>query len=231
MCESIDHIGLDPTHARQSSNLLICAALNIPYEPDSHPPNVHCEAIPISIHFYATPALQHLYEPDSFFYAWGPFSARQSLGGATEITLRACGEPDYLIALPRQPGDVTDTDTYQTHCPEAACPTVLLMGTVESATGRVNSGPSLMYYDLHSTVYDSSTKSSVSFTVAAYFRNGARWANFPPLKLHTHIMVAAHVIGITTDDLRLALMVDDVYFLPTLPYAPPTPTGAGSQIS
>ena len=89
MCESIDHIGLDPTHARQSSNLLICAALNIPYEPDSHPPNVHCEAIPISIHFYATPALQHLYEPDSFFYAWGPFSARQSLGGATEITLRA----------------------------------------------------------------------------------------------------------------------------------------------
>lgn len=105
------------------------------------------------------------------------------------------------------------------------------MGTVESATGRVNSGPSLMYYDLLSTVYDSSTKSSVSFTVAAYFRNGARWANFPPLKLHTHIMVAAHVISITTDDLRLALMVDDVYLLPTLPYAPPTPTGAGSQIS
>lgn len=44
-------------------------------------------------------------------------------------------------------------------------------------------------------------------------------------------MVAAYVIGTTTDDPRLALMVDDVYFLPTLLYAPSTPSGAGSLMS
>jgi len=65
----IDHVGLDPKRAQQSSALLIRSAVNIPYEQDTLSTNVQCGAIPILIHFYATPALLHLYEPDSFFYA------------------------------------------------------------------------------------------------------------------------------------------------------------------
>jgi len=119
---------------------------------------------------------------------------------------------------------------FQTYCLEAAYPTVLLMGTIEYAIGRINSGLSLMHYDLHSTVYNASTKGSISFTVAAFFRNRPRWANFPPLKLHTYIMIAVRIIGITTTGPRLALVVDDVYLLPTLRYALDTPnSGTAGQ--
>jgi hypothetical protein len=52
--------------------------------------------------------------------------------------------------------------------------TVLLMDMVECATGRINNWPSLMHCDLYSTVYDASTKSSVSFSSCVFQKWGLR---------------------------------------------------------
>ena len=97
----------------------------------------------------------------------------------------------------------------------------------------MNTGSTLLHYDLETTVYDISSKSSMTFTVCIYFRNGKRWTNFPILAMQSRIFIDGRVFGITTNTPRLAISVDDVYFisnLATITTPPVTPTSsAGKQ--
>lgn len=119
------------------------------------------------------------------------------------------------------------------HCPEAALPTVTLLGIVRSGGGQLNNGSTLLHYDLETNVYDLSKKASVTFTVSIYFRNGNRWANFPILARQSRIFIAGRIFGITNNTPRLAIGVDDAYFIPNLgsiTTAPVTPTSStGNQ--
>jgi hypothetical protein len=58
------------------------------------------------------------------------------------------------------------------HCPEAAPPTVAFLGTVTGSGGALNSGLTLMYYNLQATVYDNSAKVQTSFPLYICFKNG-----------------------------------------------------------
>ena len=131
------------------------------------------------------------------------------------------------------PGDYSDPHAYNMHCPEAALPSVSLLGVVRGGGGQLNTGSTLLHYDLETTVYDISSKSSVTFTVCIYFRNGKRWTNFPILAMQSRIFIDGRIFGITTNTPRLAIGVDDVYFIPNLgsiTTAPVTPTSsAGKQ--
>ena len=74
-----------------------------------------------------------------------------------------------------------------------------------------------MQYDLSVSVYVSSTKAHVTFPVRIYFKKGRRWANFPSLAVNMPILVTARVSGFSTQGRCLALLVNDVYFLPGTP--------------
>jgi hypothetical protein len=85
------------------------------------------------------------------------------------------------------------------HCPEAALPTVSLLGIVRSGEGQLNNRSTLLHYDLETNVYDPSNKASVAFTVSIYFRNGNRWTNFPVLARQSRIFITGRIFGITTN--------------------------------
>jgi hypothetical protein len=121
------------------------------------------------------------------------------------------------------PGDCTNIDTYSMHCPEAAPPTIMFLGIVVRSGGCLNSGTTLLHYDLHTTVYDSSAKARTSFTVRIYFKNGRRWANFPLLMQQTPIIMAGHICGLTSGECHLAVLVDDIHFVPGSPLSRVTP--------
>ena len=79
----------------------------------------------------------------------------------------------------------------------------------------MNEGPILLHYVLRVSVYDTASRNTVTFQIAAYFKNGRRWINFPTLSLHTAVFITGHVFGVTKDNLiRLAVLIEDVHFLP-----------------
>jgi hypothetical protein len=92
-----------------------------------------------------------------------------------------------------------------------------------------------LHYDLQTTVYDPSNRIAVTFVVSIYFRNGKRWANFPTLAMQSRVFIAGRIFGITTDVTQLAILVDDVYFIPnvssivTTPSTPASSTGKRKQ--
>lgn len=111
------------------------------------------------------------------------------------------------------------------HCPEAAQPTVTLLAVVLERGGQLNSGSTLLHYRLQSTTYNSSSRSHHTFPITSYFKNGQRWANFPPLSANTHIFLTGRVFGITKENRQLAIITDDIHFLPSVTQSlPPTPS-------
>jgi hypothetical protein len=119
------------------------------------------------------------------------------------------------------------------HCPEPAPPSISFLGTVVSSGGKLNSGMTLLYYDLLTTVYDRSAKAQTSFTIRIYFKNGRRWANFPLLTLQTCVIIAGHICGMTSTEHLLAVLVDDVHFVPGSPLgrvaSPQTPQSTSAK--
>jgi hypothetical protein len=115
------------------------------------------------------------------------------------------------------------------HCPAAALPMVSLLGIEEGCGGQLNSGSSLLYYDLQTTVYNSLDKTSTTFTVSIYFKNGKHWANFPTLTMWSRLFVTGCIFGVTTNRPWLAILVDDVYFIPKISPIATTPGTPGSS--
>ena len=111
------------------------------------------------------------------------------------------------------------------HCPEAAQPVVTILGTVLERGGQLNDGPTLLHYRLQSTVYNSSSRTYHTFPISAYFKNGQRWANFPSLSINTHSFLTGRVFGVTKQNRQLAVITDDIHFLPAISQSlPPTPS-------
>lgn len=111
------------------------------------------------------------------------------------------------------------------HCPEAAQPIVTVLGTIIGHGGQLNDGPTLLHYRLQSTVYNSSSRSHHTFLLTAYFKNGQRWAKFPVLNVNTSIFLTGHIFGVTKENRQLAVITEDIHFLPTLSQSiPPTPS-------
>jgi len=117
------------------------------------------------------------------------------------------------------PGDAADPVEYVIHLPEASAPVVTFLGVVVEQGGKLNEGLNLLHYILRVTVYDTATRNTVSFQIAAYFKNGRkngrRWINFPTLSLHTAVFITGHVFGVTKNNpIRLAVLIEDVHFMP-----------------
>ena len=131
----------------------------------------------------------------------------------------------HKLTHSRHLGDQEDTRSYFSHCPEAALPVVTILATVLERGGQLNSGFTLLHYRLQSTVYDSSSRSHHTFPLTAYFKNGQRWVNFPQLNINTNIFLTGRIFGVTKQNRQLAVITDDIHFLPSLPQSlPPTPT-------
>ncbi|PCG88157.1 Hypothetical protein PENO1_111810 [Penicillium occitanis (nom. inval.)] len=67
---------------------------------------------------------------------------------------------------------------------------------------------------------------SLPFPITAYFKNGSRWTNFPVLSPQTQIFITGRIFGVTKENTQLALLTEDIHFLPTsaTPIPPPTPS-------
>ncbi|KAN0069221.1 hypothetical protein V8E54_003374 [Elaphomyces granulatus] len=121
----------------------------------------------------------------------------------------------HAHAVDRHPGNAADPIEYVIHLPEASAPVVTFLGVVVEQSGKLNEGPNLLHYILRVTVYDTATRNTVSFQIAAYFKNGRRWINFPTLSLHTAVFITRHVFGVTRNNpIRLAVLIEDVHFMP-----------------
>lgn len=113
------------------------------------------------------------------------------------------------------------------HCPGAAQPIVTFLGVVLERRGQLNDGRNLLHYRLETTVYNPSTRTPHTFPITAFFKNGQRWANFPPLNVNAHVFLTGRIFGLTKVDRQLAVVTDDIHFLPTPTNSiPPTPSSA-----
>jgi hypothetical protein len=115
------------------------------------------------------------------------------------------------------------------HCPGAAQPTVTFLGVVLERGGQLNSGPTLLHYRLQTTVYNSSARTYHTFPVTAYFKNGQRWANFPPLAANSYVFLTGRIFGLTKQHRQLAVVTDDIHFLPRPNHLPTTPSSTGKR--
>jgi hypothetical protein len=86
------------------------------------------------------------------------------------------------------------------HYPEAAQPVVTFLGIILERGGQLNSASTLLHYRLQCTVYNSSTRTNHTFPITAYFKNGQRWANFPPLNINTYIFLTGRIFGVTKEN-------------------------------
>lgn len=208
-------------------------SLNIP-DKDVNSEDVEQDDIPTLIRFFNEGNRPNLYQPNAFVYAWGSFLSNSSDSGDFHILLHANSVDRSVTFAPparnvliqsSHPGDQEDTDSYFMHCPEAAQPIVTLLGVVLERGGQLNCGSTLLHYRLQCTVYNSSSRTHHTFPVTAYFKNGQRWANFPPLNINTHVFLTGRIFGVTKENRQLAVITDDIHFLPTIiQSAPPTPS-------
>ncbi|OXV06047.1 hypothetical protein Egran_06187 [Elaphomyces granulatus] len=74
------------------------------------------------------------------------------------------------------------------YCPGVANPSVVFLGIVQERCGRLNDGTTLLHYRMRVTAYNASTRSSDSFPVAVYLKNGKRWQNFPLLSTDSSVL-------------------------------------------
>ena len=116
------------------------------------------------------------------------------------------------------------------HYPEAAQPTVTFLGVVIERGGQLNGGPTLLHYRFQTTVYNSSARTYHTFPITAYFKNGQRWANFPPLNINSYVFLTGHIFGLTKENRQLAVVTDDIHFLPTPNHhLPATPSSTSKR--
>jgi hypothetical protein len=90
----------------------------------------------------------------------------------------------------------------------------MIMGTIGQSGGELNSGATLLHFELSSSVYNSATRTASHFSVTCYFANGKRWEKFPLPSMQSRVCVLGRVIGITLARSQLAIAINDVFFLP-----------------
>ncbi|GFG21446.1 hypothetical protein IFM5058_11047 [Aspergillus udagawae] len=205
----IDCVEPDPTRPSKNLALQLRLSLNIP-DKDEQSDDVTQGDIPTLIRFFSQTTRNEIYQPNVFIYAWGSFLTATTQEDGFHILLHA-------HAVDCHPGNYEDADSYFMHCPEAAQPTVTFLGTVCERGGQLNNGSTLLHYRLQSTVYHTSNRTHHTFPITAYFKNGQRWVNFPSLSINAQVFITGRIFGLTKENQQLAIMTEDVHFLPALP--------------
>ena len=211
-------------------------SLNIPLK-DIQSDDVECHEIPILIRFFNESNQSDIYQSNAFIYSSGAFLTTSENDEFKIIlhahTLDRSVNVNILIKVRADtescshPGDQEDIDSYFMHCPGAAQPIVTFLGVVLERRGQLNDDRNLLHYRLQTTVYIPSTRAPHTFPITAFFKNGQRWANFPPLNVNTHVFLTGRIFGLTKEDRHLAVVTDDIHFLPTSTSSlPPTPSSA-----
>lgn len=90
------------------------------------------------------------------------------------------------------------------------------MGVTGASGGELNSGPELLHFELLTSVYNTATKNASEFSVSCYFANGKRWVNFPMPSSQSQLCVLGRIIGITSKTTQLAIVINDVFYLPSI---------------
>ncbi|KAJ5904697.1 uncharacterized protein N7473_001751 [Penicillium subrubescens] len=179
--------------------------------------------IPTLLRFFNEGNQSDLYKSNTFIYSSGSFLTTSTNDEEFHIIIHA-------HTLDRHPGNEEDSEIYFMHCPEAAQPTVTFLGVVLKRGGQLNGGPILLHYRLQTTVYNSSSRTYHTFPVTAYFKNGQRWANFPPLTTNSYVFLTGRIFGLTKEYRQLAIVTDDIHFLPRPNHhLPVTPSSTGKR--
>ncbi|KAJ5414882.1 hypothetical protein N7509_000216 [Penicillium cosmopolitanum] len=218
----VEHIEPDPTRPGKGQSMQLRISLNIPLK-DIQSEDVEHDEIPTLIRFFNEGNQPDLYKPNTFVYSSGSFLTTSDNDEEFHIIIHA-------HTLHRHPGNEEDTETYFMHCPEAAQPTVTFLGIVLERGGELNGGPTLLHYRFRTTVYNSSTRTYHTFPVTVYFKNGPRWANFPALNINSYVFLTGRIFGLTKKHRQLAVVTDDIHFLPTpTHHLPATPSSTGKR--
>ncbi|KAJ5367174.1 hypothetical protein N7541_001115 [Penicillium brevicompactum] len=213
----IENVEPDPTRPGKGLSIQLRVSLNIPSQ-DIQSDDVEQHEIPTLIRFFNEGNRPDLYQPNAFVYSSGSFLTTSSDDEGFHIVLHAHN-------LDCHPGNQEDTASYFMHCPGAAQPIVTFLGVVLERGGQLNDGPTLLHYRLQTTVYNTSTRTHHTFPITAYFKNGQRWANFPPLNANAHVFLTGRIFGLTKESCQLAIITDDIHFLPaSTHHHPPTPS-------
>ena len=96
------------------------------------------------------------------------------------------------------------------------------MDTVKQVEGKLNKGNNLLYFEFLISVYDTSTKTSINFSVSYYFPNGKRWINFFTPIFHTRISIMGKIFNVILPQ-QLTIAFNDIFFFPILTHVPHTP--------
>lgn len=233
----IDHVEPDPTRPGKGLSIQLRLSLNIPWK-DVYSDDVEQDEIPTLVRFFNDGNQSDRYKPNTFIYSSASFLTTSSDDEEFHIVLHAhsldrsvC--PIYSRSKLTQSshlGNEEHTESYFMHCPQAAQPIVTFLGLVIERGGQLNGGPTLLHYRLQTTVYNSSTRTHHTFPITAYFKNGQRWAKFPPLGINTHVFLTGRIFGRTKEHRQLAVVTDDIHFLPTPNHRlPATPSSTGKR--
>lgn len=236
----VEHVEPDPTRPGKGLSLQLRVSLNLPWK-DIQSDDVEQDEILTLVRFFNEGNQSDLYKPNTFVYSSGSFLTTSSDDEEFHIVLHAHNLDRSVCPIcystkltqSSHPGNEEDIESYFMHCPEAAQPIVTFLGVVIERGGQLNGGPTLLHYRLQTTVYNSSTRTNHTFPITAYIKNGQRWANFPPLSMNTHVFLTGRVFGLTKEHRQLAVVTDDIHFLPTpnnqLPATPPS-TGKRKRV-
>lgn len=233
----IDRVEPDPTRPGKGLSIQLRISLNIPQK-DIQSDDVEQAEIPTLVRFFNKGNQSDRYKPNAFIYSSGSFLTTLSDDEEFHILLHAhnLDRSVYLICYKTiltqssHPGNKEDTQSYFMHCPEAAQPIVTFLGFVLERGGQLNGGPTLLHYRLQTTIYNTSTRTHHTFPITTYFKNSPRQANFPPMSTNTHVFLTGRVFGLTKEHRQLAVVTDDLHFLPTPNhYLPATPSSTSKQ--
>ncbi|KAJ5612016.1 hypothetical protein N7510_005210 [Penicillium lagena] len=199
----IEHVEPDPTRPAKGLSMQLRVSLNIP-DKDVQSDDVEQHDIPTLIRFFNEGNRPGLYQPNAFVYAWGSFLTNSS---------------DSTQAIKKIPIHISCTAPKRLSLSSPFSERFLNEGV------QLNGGSTLLHYRLQSTVYNSSSRTHHTFPLTAYFKNGQRWANLPPLNVNTSIFLTGRIFGSTKENHQLAVITDDIHFLPTLSQSlTPTPS-------
>ncbi|KZN87629.1 hypothetical protein EN45_061900 [Penicillium chrysogenum] len=215
----VEHVEPDPTRPGKGLSMQLRISLNIPWK-DIQSDDVEQDDIPTLVRFFNEGNQSDLYKPNTFVYSSGSFLTTSSDDEELfHIVLHA-----HIIRAMRRYRIVF-------HALSRGCPPIVtFLGVVIERGGQLNGGPTLLHYRLQTTVYNSSTRTHHTFPVTAYFKDGQRWANFPPLSINTHVFLTGRVFGLTKEHRQLAVVTDDIHFLPAPNHQlPATPSSTGKR--
>jgi hypothetical protein len=205
----VEHIKPDPTRPGKGLSMQLRVSLNIPFK-DIESDDVESNDIPTFIRFFNKGNHSDIYQPNTFIYSSGAFLTTLSKDDGFHIVLYAHNldrsvhlyhiDQSTLLIPCSHPGDQEDTDSYFMHCPGAAQPIVTFLGVVLKRRGQLNDGRNLLHYRLQTTIYNPSTRTPHTFPITAFFKNGQRWANFPPLYANASVFVTGRIFSLTKEN-------------------------------